>query len=136
MNINKLFPSKYLKESDLTGEEVNVTISRLTVEGVRNQQSGEDEDLPVLYFEGMEKGLILNRTNADTVAKLYGVETGNWPGNRLTLYVQYGFQAFNQTWDVIRIRDTIPTSKAPVAPSPTPGAAGPEAHSGEESVTF
>ena len=108
MNIDKLFPSRYLKAPDLNSENVIGTVSRFAVETVRDVQSGKDEEQAVVHFEEIEKGLILNRTNAESIAALHGRETEVWLGKRITLFVQYGVQAFGQTWDVIRVRDSVP----------------------------
>lgn len=79
MNINDAFPSNYLKASDLKGQLVTVLMS-----DVRWEKLGDD-DKPVLYFEGKEKGLVLNKTNANNIAGLYGPETSDWLGKAITL---------------------------------------------------
>jgi hypothetical protein len=40
----------------------------------------------VLYFQGKEKGLVTNRTNADRIAYLYGSNTDGWIGKEIVLY--------------------------------------------------
>jgi hypothetical protein len=108
VRVDQLFPSRYLKAADLNTEEVKATISRLVVEPIRDVQSGKDEDQPVVHFEEFEKGLILNRTNAESIAALHRSDTDAWVGKRITLYVQRGVHAFNQVWDVIRVRNSVP----------------------------
>jgi hypothetical protein len=108
VNIEQLFPSKYLKAIDLETEEAMATLSNFVVEPVRDVQSGKDEDQPVVHFDEFEKGLILNRTNAESIAALHGRDTEAWAGKRITLFVQRGVHAFNQTWDVIRVRNAVP----------------------------
>ena len=73
MKFDEMFPSKYLKASD--AEELpTVTMKALDWETLKNRDE-EDEQKPVLYFEEMEKGLGLNRTNANTIKNLYGDDT-------------------------------------------------------------
>ena len=79
MKISELFPSRYLKAADLDGDEV------FTAESLNQEELGDDTK-PVLYFEEMEKGLVLNRTNANTIASLYGQDTEDWVGKRITLF--------------------------------------------------
>jgi len=84
MNINETFPSKYLKSHDLKGQAVPVTI-----EGVSVEELGEGDEKttkPVLYFQGKEKGLALNKTNAKMIAESYGDETDDWAGKPLEVY--------------------------------------------------
>lgn len=81
MNINEAFPSKYLKASDIPEEGRTVTISRVDEEEV-----GRDKEVrPILFFEGVEKGVVLNKTNATNIAKLYGPETDDWVGKKVLL---------------------------------------------------
>jgi hypothetical protein len=80
MKINEAFPSQYLKAADLNGRTPNVTIKEVSLETV-----GEDSKL-VVYFNNSEKGLVLNKTNANTIADILGSEdTDDWPGKRIKL---------------------------------------------------
>ena len=64
MSISKLFPSKYLKGDDIEDGDT-VTITKVTVERVGIDQ----EEKPVIHFEEKDKGVILNKTNAQAIAK-------------------------------------------------------------------
>lgn len=80
MNINKAFPSNYLKAADLEGKTPNVTIASIETETV-----GDDTKL-VVYFKNGTKGLVLNKTNANTIAEILNTEeTDNWIGGRIKL---------------------------------------------------
>jgi hypothetical protein len=83
MNVNEAFPSKYIKASDIGDKAVTVTIEKITVEDVVQGQKKEEKI--VLHFRGKDKGLVCNKTNASTIAKLYGDETEDWIGQRITL---------------------------------------------------
>lgn len=89
MHIDAAFPSKYLKGADLNGRTVRVTIDRVDIEEV-----GDGDRKPVMYFQGKDKGLALNRINADTISSAYGPETDDWTGRIVELYfdpnVYYG----------------------------------------------
>ena len=79
---NELFPSKYVKHSDLNGKEVAVTIAGLDIEEV----GMDNETKPVVNFKDAKKGLILNMTNYDAIAEGYGEETDGWSGKTIVLY--------------------------------------------------
>lgn len=98
MNINEAFPSKYLKASDIDESGMSVTIANVTEEEV-----GKDKEVrPVLYFDGEEKGIILNKTNATNISKLYGYETDDWIGKKVQLGTAWvDFQG--QSVEAIRI---------------------------------
>lgn len=80
MNINAAFPSDYLKAADLAGQRVTVTMSH-----VKMAKMGED-NRPVLYFQGKDKGLVLNKTNMNSIASAYGYETDDWAGQRIEMF--------------------------------------------------
>jgi hypothetical protein len=80
MDIKAAFPGSFLKAADLQGRRVNVGIDRVTLEEV----GGEHK--PVIYFIGKERGLVLNKTNGNIIAEMYGTETDNWHGCVITLY--------------------------------------------------
>ena len=108
MNYQKFFPSKYINAVDLDGQDdVLVTIRALSEEEVQNSDGGTEKK-PVLRFENTAKGLILNRTNAETIAGLYGANIEHWAGKQILLFVERDVHAFGKKWDVIRIRGRIP----------------------------
>ena len=80
MELATIFPSKYIKAADLKGREHTVVISECAIEKL-----GDDQKL-VLYFQGKEKGLVTNRTNADRIAYLYGSNTDSWVGKEIILF--------------------------------------------------
>ena len=80
MKISAAFPSKYLKAADLQGKQVTATISYVTMETIG------DEERPILYFNGKEKGLVLNKTNANTIANTFGDDTEDWRGAEIVLF--------------------------------------------------
>jgi hypothetical protein len=80
MRISSAFPSKYLKAADLHGKHVTVVLSHVTMETI-----GDDER-PVLYFKGKDKGLVLNKTNANTIADAFGDDTQDWRDGEILLF--------------------------------------------------
>lgn len=127
MDVRLLFPSLYLGAADLQGKDVTLTIRRVDVEELQ-MRDGSKQKKPVARFEetkaradkerqpDKEKRLVLNRTNAMTIAAMHGYEVDNWTGKRVTLFPQ-SVSAFGKTTDAIRIRPTVPAS------TPTPTAA-------------
>lgn len=81
------FPSTYLKQSDIGDRKVLLTIARVAYETVG--QGKDAEDKPVLYFAGKEKGMVLNRGNADAITAINGGddEMDNWGGLKIVVYV-------------------------------------------------
>src|SRR5262249_25621892 len=65
MHVDQLYPSRFLRCSDLGGKPLVVTIANLTREDV----GGESK--VIMSFTNGEKSLILNKVNARSVAKLH-----------------------------------------------------------------
>ncbi len=80
MLITEAFPSEYLRAADLQGRNVRATISHIEVREVG------DGHKPVIFFQGKEKGVVLNKTNANNIAAAYGDDTDDWTGKEVILY--------------------------------------------------
>ena len=118
MNINNAFPSDYLKAFDLGDKQVAVTIE--SVEMVDIGQGRDKEQKILIRFAGKQKGLICNKTNANTIGKLYGVETDAWIGQKIILQAREVEFAGEMVW-AIRVSLQKP---AAAAPAPTHGVLG------------
>lgn len=120
MKIGAAFPSTYLKAADLQGQKFQVQIAAMKVENVGRDDKPEHK--PVLFFsyqgKQAEKGLVLNKTNADSISMDLGDETDNWIGHTLELFTMR--VPFNgQMVDSIRCRVIHPTQAVqPAAPIP------------------
>lgn len=104
MELNEVFPSKYIKAADLNGREVPVVISHADMEMI-----GDDRKL-IVHFQGKEKGLVMNKTNANRIAHLYGTNTDGWQGKEITLYTEMvDFQG--KVVDAIRVKSARKAEK-------------------------
>ncbi len=84
MRVTQLVPGRYLEAldcGDTLGDAIAVTIDRVAVEHVGAEQQLKG----TIYFAGLDRPLILNRTNARTLASMFGGETDNWPGKTIRL---------------------------------------------------
>ena len=84
MKISGAYPSNYVKASDLNGKPCPLTIRTCVLEELG--QGSDKEQKPVLYFNGAQKGLVLNKTNANAIKDAYGDETGGWEGKPVEVY--------------------------------------------------
>ena len=116
MNINSAFPSNYIKASDLNDSSLVVTIREVKVE-----QVGRDKDTKmVLYFQGKEKGMVLNKTNARKIAEIAGSQdTDDWQGTQILIYPTETEFA-GETVECIRVKAPTMAKKRHVPPDPDP----------------
>jgi hypothetical protein len=81
MKATDAFPSKYISASDLGGQEVTVKITHIAPEEIGGKQKY------ICYFAGKKKGLVLNKTNWNTIARISGRDdTDDWTGVEICLY--------------------------------------------------
>jgi arabinogalactan endo-1,4-beta-galactosidase len=105
-SINDAFPSNYLKAADLKGRNALVTMDRTEFEKI-----GDDRKL-ILYFEGKDKGMVLNKTNANNIALAYGDDTDEWNGKEIVLFeAMVDYQG--KTVAAIRVRAPTAKDRAP-----------------------
>lgn len=117
MKLNDAYPSKFLAAEDLGGRPVTVTIASAEVKDI-GQGADKDRKI-VLGFSGKSKSLVCNKTNAKTIAKLYGDETDDWLGKQITIAPrEVEFQG-DMVW-AIRVSLQKPTNNATTGPQPLP----------------
>src|SRR5512139_3859694 len=81
MKIGAAFPGQYLKAADLQGKRVRVVIDRVEMEDI----GGETK--PVLHFQGKNRGVVLNKTNANAIWGINGSDdTDDWGGTEIVLF--------------------------------------------------
>jgi hypothetical protein len=105
MKASDMFPSKYLKASD-ADTDLTLTISRIAPE-IMKSRDGQDEEKYVLYFSDAEKGMVLNKTNKNTLVDLYGEETDEWVGKKIIL-TSVDVDAFGETAAALRVSHKKP----------------------------
>lgn len=117
-NINEVFPSDYLKADDFGGIEgapVLAEISHTTIERMK-----DNTDKICVHLRGYDRGLLLNKTNATTIASYAGPETDDWGGVQVVVYVAM-VEYQGKTTEGIRLRQPkVKPAAKPVTPKPAP----------------
>lgn len=103
----KLTNPNYLGAWDFQpGEEKVLTIKEVKREPVQNQNG--TENCTVAYFDEDVKPLILNKTNAGMIAKVWGTPfLEDWPGCKIKLKVKR-VKAFGEMTDAVRVSNERP----------------------------
>jgi hypothetical protein len=79
----KSFPSKYVQAADLD-TSMTVTITQVSDENVGTEGAGQVK--PVAYFREIRKGVVLNITRGEAIAKIAGSDdTDDWINVRIQL---------------------------------------------------
>ena len=132
-SINDAFPSDFLKVEDLQGKNVVVTIASAKIEEIGQGQNRERKIIVALV--GKQKRFVCNKTNAKTIAGLYGAEIDGWANQRIILTPrEVEFQG-SMVW-AIRVSLSKPSDNggpARIAPPPPPVTSAP---ANDEDVPF
>lgn len=100
-NASELFPGKFLKPIDIQGI-VSATIFKLELQDFTDPKTKETETKPVLWFVGLDKALILNKTNTSMLSQKLGNDIEQWSGKEISLEVRK-VESFGELVEAIRV---------------------------------
>lgn len=131
MNVKDLIAGKYLVATDMVGQRVLATLDVCQIEEFDNKTTGLIDARPVVYFEDLDQGMVLNKTNLKVLAREFGEETENWKGKRVLVTTHKVKTPAGAEVDGLRIEPWVePVAAAPraarrgtPAPAPTPARA-------------
>ena len=86
MKRSEIFPSKWIKADDVV-EETELVIQSVKLETLQSPD-GKTEEKPVCRFRGIDKGLILGKTNWDRIEKQHGEDSDDWVGKSIILFAE------------------------------------------------
>lgn len=111
----KLTNADYLGAYALTpGEDLIVTIKEVTQADVVGT-GGKKELKTVVKFVEDVKPMVLNRTNAKTITKIFKTPyLEQWRGKKIQIYIEHNIQAFGEVVDGIRVRPFLPKEEKPI----------------------
>jgi len=136
MKLDDMYPSKSFKADDVKDKPMVLTISSVEITTFDDGTSK-----PAVSFEGQDKRLMLNKTNASTIAESYGDDTDAWIGKRIQLYATR-VEFKGDIVDAIRVQGPKSAAATPPpadfdAPEPEQGDPGPLAsESSDEDLPF
>jgi hypothetical protein len=108
MRAHEAFPGKYLKSADVKERPRIAVISHIEHEKVG--KGADAEEKYVLYFEGDNKPMVLNRTNWDTLEDAFG-DSNDWTGHKVKIKTaRTQFQG--KSIDGIRVEAIVPKPAA------------------------
>ena len=108
MNVLEMeaYQSEWLSGLDLKGRQVTVIVEAVTAEQVQNQRGEKAVKAAVAFKtvagQPLRKRLLLNKTNAVALARLFGPETDGWKGQPVLLQPE-NVPAFGQVHCVVRV---------------------------------
>lgn len=113
--VSDVYGGNWMTADDLQGREANVTIESVSIHDMN-----DGKKKAALHFVGKDKALLLNVTNGNTIAEMFGTdEMDDWEGKRIRLYVaKVDFQG--KRVPAIRVKEAPNSRPAPPPPPPPP----------------
>lgn len=128
----QMFPGRYLKADDVADGELVLTITDIREEFIGN--GADREKKWTAGFHETSKRLVLNKTRASSLVKMFGDNTDDWLGRVVICYAattSYG----GEEVAALRLRAPTPAGPRPQAPAPPPTRTPPW-NAGEEGDTI
>ena len=131
-DIGALYAGQFLKADDLAGRTYTATIAAVERTEIA-EQDGSVRPKAALTLQGWPAKLLLNKTNFETVAAVYGRQSIGWLGKPLEVFPDTTLFG-GRSVPCIRVRVPRPAAPAaavpgaaPVVPPAAPAAAVPDA---------
>lgn len=88
MDMSQDFEGRYLKASNYEeGESLTLTIKSVTREEFEDRDTHEKIRKAVVYFHEKKPGLVVNKTNGETLLRLFGKDSDDWLGQAVKMLV-------------------------------------------------
>lgn len=97
MDLDKAFPERWLHAEDLQGKPWTLTIKDIYSEETFNIRANKKEASIIVAFEETGREYVLNVTNKRVLVKLWGKDTADIIGHKITLRAVPDDSGFNDT---------------------------------------
>lgn len=89
MKLTEMFPSNLLKAQDVSdaGGEMELTIFNVEIKDF-DGDNGAKERKPIVVFAEGDRRMVLNKTNANRLAEMFGDDTDGWLNKKVILHVE------------------------------------------------
>lgn len=119
-DVDLMFPSKYVKSAEVkaAGRPIPLTIVRIEPRHELQTTRGGKEYKPALFFKETDKGVVMNKTNANRLKDCFGPDPRKWIGKRVVFCVER-VDGFGKKTDGLRV-DADKTEAANQGRAPEP----------------
>ena len=102
LSFDELFPGKYIKAGEFKGKAVTLTVKSVEREMLSNGTGGE-EGAAIVSFAETEKQFVMNKTNGVCFRAMFGDDTGDWVGHKVTLHAVEDESGLSESRQCIRV---------------------------------
>jgi hypothetical protein len=111
LSFDQLYPGTYLKAGEFEGKAVTLTVKTITREMLSNGSGGEEPAVTVAFAE-TEKQFVMNKTNAVSLRAMWGDDSGEWVGHKITLHPVKDESGLSDSGLCIRVKGSPELDKA------------------------
>jgi hypothetical protein len=123
-DLNLAYGSKYLGVADLGTRKVRTSIQKVRKEELSDDK-GRKRMRFIIFFDALDKPLVLNATNKDELVRL-GRVPANWEGASVGVFVDPNVTYAGKKTGGVRLRVLEPAKAKSPKPKPAPTAEWPE----------
>jgi hypothetical protein len=132
-DLDEAYGSRFLGVVDVGDKKIRTKILKVRMEEVKDRDTGKTRKRPIVFFENIDKGLVLNVVNKNTLVNAFGKAPAGWLSASVGIYVDPNVTFGGQKKGGVRLRALLPpavgakpAAKPEPKQGPTPAAAKPE----------
>ena len=110
LSFDELYPGAYVKAGEFDGKPATLTIASVKREMLVDGAGGE-EGAVILSFSKTDKKLVLNKTNGVCLRAMWGDDSGEWVGHRVTLHPVKDESGLSESGLCIRVKGSPELTK-------------------------
>lgn len=114
LTYDQLFPGRFVKAGEFGGKPVTLTIKDVYLDDLESE-SGATERKAIVSFERTARELVLNKTNAQCLVAMWGPDSGEWVGKRVTLTPESDPSGLSDSGLCIRVKGSPDIDKTVTA---------------------
>lgn len=114
LTYEELFRGRFVKAGEMRGKPVTLTIKDVYLDGLE-QEDGTEKSQAVVSFEEIKREWALNKTNAQCLVAMWGRDSGDWIGHKVTLYPETDASGLSDSGVCIRVKGSPELTKTVTA---------------------
>ena len=121
-DLDEAFGSQFLGVVDVGEKKIRTKILKVRKQDVEDRKTGKPKKKIVVFFENIDKGLILNFTNREALVKAFGKNPAGWRNATVGILVDPNVMFGGEKKGGVRLRALLPPAAAKPAPATKPPA--------------
>lgn len=114
LTYDQLFPGRFIKAGEMGGKATTLTIKNVYLDGLESE-SGATEQKAIVAFEQTPREWVLNKTNAQCLLAMWGPDSDDWIGKRVTIFPERDASGLSDSGLCIRVKGSPDITEAVVA---------------------